>query len=104
MRGCGWTRRAIVDADSGHRHCALPKEKTMFGFRGGESEEIVARKRAYMRDAQRRWPFITHFDASTIKNGMQLAALVGDRSGRPRAEAEADVGAWTAGKQFEDRT
>jgi hypothetical protein len=59
----------------------------------------VARKRSYMRDAQRRWPFLTNFDAS-IKNDVQLTALVGDRSGRPRAEAQADVRAWTAGKHF----
>jgi hypothetical protein len=72
----------------------------MFGFQGGESGEIVARKRAYMREAQRRWPFLTNFDASTIKNEMQLASLVGIRSGRPRPEAQADVRAWTAGKQF----
>jgi hypothetical protein len=72
----------------------------MFGFQGGESGVTVARKRAYMRDAQRRWPFLTNFDASTIKNDVQLTALVGDRSGRPRAEAQADVLAWTAGKQF----
>jgi hypothetical protein len=72
----------------------------MFGFQGGESSATVTRKRAYMRDAQMRWPFLTHFDASTIKNELQLTALVRDRSGRPRAEAQADVSAWTAGKQF----
>jgi hypothetical protein len=72
----------------------------MFGFQGGESAETVTRKRAYMRDAQQRWPFLTYFDASTIKNELQLAALVGDRSARPRLEAQADVAAWTEGKQF----
>lgn len=72
----------------------------MFGFQGAESGETVARKRAYMRDAQKRWPFLTNFDASTIKNEMQLASLVGIRSGRSRTEAQADVTAWTAGKQF----
>ena len=63
----------------------------MFGFQGGESAETVARKRSYMRDAQRRWPFLTNFDASTIKNELQLTALVGDRSDRTRADARADV-------------
>jgi hypothetical protein len=72
----------------------------MFGFQGGETPVTVARKRSYMRDAQRRWPFLTYFDASTVRNEIQLAALVADRSGRSRAEAEADVQAWTAGKQF----
>lgn len=53
-----------------------------------------------MRDAQQSWPFLTNFDASTIKNEFQLIELVKDRSGRPRTEVEAEVHAWTAGKQF----
>ena len=28
----------------------------MFGFRGGESGDTVARKKGYMEDAQQRWP------------------------------------------------
>ena len=72
----------------------------MFGFRGGEDAATVERKRTYMRDAQQRWPFLTNFDASTIKNELQLVALVGDRSGRPRPDVEADVRAWSDGKQF----
>jgi hypothetical protein len=55
----------------------------MFGFQGGESRETVARKRAYMRDPQRRWPFLTNFDASTIKNEMLLATLVGFAAAGP---------------------
>ena len=72
----------------------------MFGFQGGESPETVGRKRGYMRDAQARWPFITNFDASTIRNELQLVTLVGDRSGRERADVRAEVRAWMAGKQF----
>ena len=72
----------------------------MFGFTGGESRETVTRKRTYMADAQRRWPFITNFDASTIKNRLQLVQLVKDRSARPRAEAEIDVDRWMTGKSF----
>ena len=72
----------------------------MFGFTGGESAETIARKRGYMKDAQQHWPFITNFDASTIKNELQLIEIVKDRSARPRAEAAADVQAWTAGKAF----
>ncbi len=72
----------------------------MLGFQGGATGESVTRKRAYMLDAQGRWPFLTNFDASTIKNEMQLATLVGERSGRPRAKAQADVRAWAADKQF----
>ena len=58
----------------------------------------MARKRGYMKDAQRRWPFLTNFDASTIRNPLQLVSMVKDRSGKPRAEAQADVEAWIAGK------
>ena len=72
----------------------------MFGFRGGETAATVTRKRAYMREAQTRWPFHTNSDASTIKNELQLISIVKDRSGRTRAEAEADVQKWSAGKQF----
>ena len=39
----------------------------MFGFRGGESAATVERKRGSMLEAQKRWPFLTNFDASTIK-------------------------------------
>ena len=72
----------------------------MFGFRGGESAETVARKKGYMRDAQQRWGFMTHFDLSTIKNEVQLSAMVKDRSGIPEAQARSDVQAWMQGKQF----
>ena len=72
----------------------------MFGFQGGESRETVALKRSYMADAQQRWPFITNFDASTIKNRGQLVRLVKDRSARPMADVEVDVDAWMAGKTF----
>jgi hypothetical protein len=72
----------------------------MFGFQGGETADVVARKRLYMKEAQQHWPFLTNFDASTIKNELQLISIVKDRTGGSRAEAESDVHAWTAGKQF----
>lgn len=72
----------------------------MFGFRGGETAETVTRKRGYMKDAQQHWPFMTHFDASTIRNALQLIALVKDRSACSRPEAEADVKAWLVGREF----
>lgn len=72
----------------------------MFGFQGGESAATVARKRGYMEEAQKLWPFLTNFDASTIKNEVQLITLVKDRTSRPQREADADVKAWTVGKQF----
>jgi hypothetical protein len=39
----------------------------VFGFTGADDIETVARKRGYMAEAQAHWPFLTHFDASTIK-------------------------------------
>lgn len=72
----------------------------MFGFQGGESTATVARKRGYMEEAQQLWPFLTNFDASTIKSEVQLIALVKDRSSRSHREAEANVKAWAVGKQF----
>jgi len=70
----------------------------MFGFRGGESADIVRRKRGYMVDAQARWPFLTHFDASTIKNDRQLVTMVKERCSLSQEAAESDVRQWMKGK------
>ena len=51
----------------------------MFGFQGGESADTVARKKGYMKDAQRKWRFLTNFDCSTIKTGGQLRTMVTTR-------------------------
>lgn len=72
----------------------------MFGFSGGESRETVARKRGYMAEAQQKWPFLTNFDASTIKNEGQLISLVKDRTGASKADAERDVLNWAESRQF----
>ena len=72
----------------------------MFGFTGADSAKTVVRKRGYMADAQARWPFLTHFDASTIKNERQLITLVKDRSSKSQDQAEADVHEWMEGKAF----
>lgn len=72
----------------------------MFGFQGGESADTVARKRGYMKDAQRRWRFLTAFDLSTIKNESQLCAMVKIRSSISEDQAKKDVDAWMQGKQF----
>ena len=72
----------------------------MFGFTGADSAETVVRKRVYMAEAQARWPFLTHFDASTIKNERQLITLVKDRSSKSQDQAEADVREWMEGKAF----
>jgi len=72
----------------------------MFGFSGGESAETVARKRGYMREAQQHWPFLTNFDASTIKNEIQLTSMIKDRTGGTEAQAKQHVQAWMQGKRF----
>jgi hypothetical protein len=72
----------------------------MFGFQGGEPADVVARKRLYMKEAQQHWPFLTNFDASTVRNELQLISIVKDRTGGSRLEAEADVCAWLANKEF----
>ena len=72
----------------------------MFGFQGGESADAVARKKGYLRDAQERWGFMTHFDLSTIKNEVQLYSMVKDRSGISEGQAKSEVQAWMQGKQF----
>jgi hypothetical protein len=72
----------------------------MFGFRGGESEDTVARKKGYMKDAQQRWSCLTNYDLSTIKNEVQLNTIVKDRYGLSEAQAKSDVAAWVRGKQF----
>jgi hypothetical protein len=72
----------------------------MFGFRGGESAEVVRRKKDHMADAQARWPFLTHFDASTIKNDRQLATMLKERCSTSWENAESDVRQWMRGKVF----
>lgn len=72
----------------------------MFGFTGAESAETVARKRVYMAEARARWPFLTYFDASTIKNERQLVTIVKERCSRSQQEAEADVHEWMQNKSF----
>lgn len=72
----------------------------MFGFQGGESTDIVERKKGYMKDAQKQWHFLTNFDCSTLRTEGQLAAMVKTRSGISDADAKHDVAEWMQGKQF----
>jgi hypothetical protein len=73
----------------------------MFGFNGGESVATVERKRRYMVEAQQRWPFLTYYDASTIKNPEQLVTMVKDRTSQSQAAAEKDVSEWMVGRDFQ---
>lgn len=72
----------------------------MFGFTGADGPETVVRKRGYTAEAQARWPFLTHFDASTIKNERQLVTMVKERCSHSQEDAEADVREWMQGKAF----
>jgi hypothetical protein len=72
----------------------------MFGFQGGETDDVVARKRGYMKDAQEKWKFLTNFDCSTIKTEGQLRQMIKIRSSIPEEQAKQDVAAWMQGKQF----
>jgi hypothetical protein len=72
----------------------------MFGFTGDDSVETASCKRRYMADAQRRWPFLTHFDASTVKNERQIVTMVKERCSRSQQDAEADVYEWVQEETF----
>ena len=72
----------------------------MFGFRGGETVETVARNKGYMRDAQQKWSCLTNFDLSTIKNEVQLRSIVRDRYSLSEAQAKSDVEEWMRGRSF----
>lgn len=72
----------------------------MFGFSGGESNEIVTRKTGYRDDAKRQWSCLTTLDLSQVKNEEQLIALVKVRYSLPYETAKADVEGWMEGKQF----
>ena len=72
----------------------------MFGFQGGETVVVVARKKGYMRDAQQKWPFLTSLDCVSIKTAGQLRAIVKTRLGISENQAAQDVDAWMHGKAF----
>jgi len=72
----------------------------MFGFQGGESADVIARKRGHMTNAQQQWPFLTNFDCSTIKTEGQLLTMVKIRSGISHIQAKQDVDAWMKGREF----
>jgi hypothetical protein len=72
----------------------------MFGFQGGESADTVARKKGYMKDAQKTWRFLTNYDLSSIKTEGQLCSMVKTRSSISEERAKRDVEAWMRSKQF----
>jgi hypothetical protein len=60
----------------------------------------VSRKKTYLKQAQRRWTFLTHYDLSAIKNEAQLRAMVKERSGITAAQAMSEVEVWMKDKTF----
>jgi hypothetical protein len=53
-----------------------------------------------MEDAQQRWPYLTNFNLSTIKNEVQLRSIVRDRYGLSENDAKNRVSEWGQGKHF----
>ena len=72
----------------------------MFGFRGGESAETVARKKAYMKDAQQRWGCLTNFDLSTIKNEVQLRSIGETATASPKPRRRTPLREWVRGRNL----
>jgi hypothetical protein len=92
--------RAGLKLDNNISARSLSRRPVMFGFQGGESVDTVVRKKGYMKDAQRKWPFLTSFDCSTIKTAGQLASMIKTRSGITEKQSRLDVDAWMEGKDF----
>lgn len=72
----------------------------MFGFQGGEEAKTLLRKKQYLRDAQLRWHFLTHYDLSTIKTTGQLKNMIKVRTGLSEEQTTKDVDEWMLGKEF----
>ena len=72
----------------------------MFGFQGDETAEAVARKKGYLRDVQKHWKFLTHYDLSTIRTKGQFCNMIKVRASLSEEQATKDVDAWMAGKVF----
>jgi hypothetical protein len=72
----------------------------MFGFRGGETENVVVRKRRHMKDAQEKWPFLTNYDCSTITTADQLSSMIAVRASIAERQAKQDVSDWMRGRTF----
>jgi hypothetical protein len=71
-------------------------------FDSHEGQNIYGGIRAgiVLAKAQRRWPFLTSLDAARISNQAQLVSFIEARTGRSRADVEADVRDWMIAKRF----
>lgn len=77
-----------------------PKTRITFGFQGGDTAETVARRKRYMLEAQKQWPFLSELELSRIRNDVQLTSKIADCSGVSLERATSDVQIWMEGKQF----
>lgn len=77
------------------------RTRTIFEFIGADNAGAVASERANMADAQARWPFLTPFDASTIKNERQLATMLKEQCSLPPPDANKEVREWVTGRVFQ---
>ncbi len=66
----------------------------MFGFQSGESAHAASCKKMRRREAQERWPFLTDFDLSGIRDEDQLVAAIVSRTPIPEAQVRRHVQAW----------
>lgn len=69
----------------------------MFGYRGGEPQQITDQKISERKTAQAKWPFLTTLDLSTIHSEEQLAFLVKDRTGSSLEQVRPLVHNWMDG-------
>jgi hypothetical protein len=69
----------------------------MFGYRGGEPQQITDQKISERKTAQAKWPFLTTLDLSTIHSEEQLVFLIKDRTGASIAQVRPIVHDWMAG-------
>lgn len=72
----------------------------MFGYSGGETADVVARKRDMMKSAQARWPFLTTIDCSTIKTRGQFVSLIRTRAQITEEKASDQIDAWMKSNNF----
>jgi hypothetical protein len=71
-------------------------------FLPDEDDTILsaARKRLYLKDAMRRWPWLTIFECLNMQTEEQLIAAVQRGSSQLAVDTAAEVTLWLRGKTF----
>ena len=65
-----------------------------------KAQKLLSASEDYLVEARARWPFLTHFDASNIKNDRQLVTMVKERLLQSQGNAKSDVRQLMEGKAF----